>query len=73
MAFPYDVCAKSGKGRVKARAIFDGEPFDGSMVNMGGKNTDGSACYVVGLRKHVREKIGKQEGDAVKVIIKERM
>jgi Domain of unknown function (DUF1905). len=40
---------------------------------MGVKNADGSVCYIVGLRKDIRVKIGKQVGDAVKVIIKERI
>lgn len=69
--FPYDVKAEFGKGRVKVHATFDGEPYDGSIVNMGVKNADGSVCYIVGLRKDIRAKIGKQAGDAVKVIIKE--
>jgi len=38
---------------------------------MGVKNVDGSVCDIVGLRKDIRAKIGKQSGDAVKVIIKE--
>jgi hypothetical protein len=32
--FPFDVKAEFGKGRVKVRATFDGEPYDGSIVNM---------------------------------------
>ncbi len=39
--FPYDVKEEFGKGRVKVRATFDGEPYDGSIVNMGVKNSDG--------------------------------
>lgn len=70
--FPYDVKAEFGKGRVKVRATFDGEAYDGSIVNMGVKNADGSVCYIIGLRKDIRGKIGKQAGDTVKVIIKER-
>jgi len=71
--FPYDVKAEFGKGRVKVHATFDGEPYDGSIVNMGVKNADGSVCYIVGLRKDIRTKIGKQAGDAVIVFIKERI
>lgn len=69
--FPYDVKAKFGKGRVKVHATFDGEQYDGSIVNMGVKNPDGSVCYIIGLRKDIRAKIGKQPGDYVKVTIKE--
>ena len=70
--FPYDVKAEFGKGRVKVHATFDGEPYDGSLVNMGIKNPDGSGCYIIGLRKDIRQKIGKQPGDTVKVTIRER-
>lgn len=70
--FPYDVKEEFGKGRVKVHATFDGEPYDGSIVNMDLKNADGSVCYIIGLRKDIRAKIGKQAGNTVKVIIKER-
>lgn len=69
--FPYDVKAEFGKGRVKVRATFDGEIYDGSIVNMGLKNIDGSVCYIIGLRKDIRAKIGKRPGDSVKVTITE--
>jgi hypothetical protein len=71
--FPYDIKTEFGKGRVKVHAFFDGEPYDGSIVNMGIKNTDGSICYIIGLRKDIRKKIGKQPGDYVKVTISERV
>lgn len=71
--FPYDVRAEFGKGRVKVHATFDGEPYDGSVVNMGVKNPDGSVCYIIGIRKDIQEKIGKKPGDTVRVTIKERM
>lgn len=70
--FPYDVKAEYGKGRIKVHATFDGEPYDGSIVNMGMKNADGSVCYIIGLRKDIRAKIGKQPGDSIKVTITER-
>jgi len=70
--FPYDIRAEFGKGRVKVHATFDGEPYDGSIVNMGMKNPDGSVCYIIGIRKDIREKIGKQPNDNVKVTVTER-
>lgn len=70
--FPYDIREIFGKGRVKVHAAFDGEPYDGSIVNMGVKNEDGSICYIIGLRKDIRAKIGKQPGDKVQVTIRER-
>ena len=69
--FPYDVRTEFGKGRVKVHATFDGEPYDGSIVNMGIKNPDGSVCYIIGIRKDIRARIGKQPGDNVKVTIRQ--
>lgn len=68
--FPYDIRKEFGKGRVKAEITFDGEPYSGSVVNMGVKNEDGSVCYIIGVRKDIREKIGKQPGDSVNVTVK---
>ncbi|MCI9527637.1 MAG: DUF1905 domain-containing protein [Lachnospiraceae bacterium] len=72
VVFPYDIRKEFGRGRVKVHATFDGEPYDGSIVNMGVKNADGSVCYIIGLRKDIRAKIGKQTGDVVAVTIRER-
>jgi hypothetical protein len=68
--FPYDIRAEFGRGRVKVHATFDGEPYDGSIVNMGVKNEDGSVCYVIGILKEIRAKIRKQPGDMVRVAIR---
>jgi len=69
VAFPYDLKKEFGKGRVKVHAEFDGEPYDGSIVNMGIKNADGSICYIIGILKDIRKKIGKQAGDKIQVKI----
>ena len=70
--FPYDIRKEFGRGRVKVHATFDGEPYDGSVVNMGVKNADGSVCYIIGIRKDIRARIGKQPGDSVRVTVRER-
>jgi len=70
--FPYDIRAEFSKGRVYIHATFDGEPYDGSIVNMGLKNEDGSVCYMIGILKDIRVKIGKQPGDSVHVTVRER-
>lgn len=67
--FPYDIRKEFGKGRVKAEITFDGEPYSGSIVNMGVKHADGSVCYIIGIRKDIRSKIGKQPGDTVFVTV----
>lgn len=67
--FPYDIKKEFGKGRLKVRAAFDGEPYEGSVVNMGVKRADGSICYIIGVRKDIRAKIGKQVGDEIEVTV----
>jgi len=63
---PFDVKAAFGKARVPVHATFDGEPYDGQLVKMG------TPCHVLGIRKDIRAKIGKQAGDNVHVTLKER-
>jgi len=72
VAVPFDIRTEFGKGRVPVHVTFDDEPYDGSVVNMGIKNPDGSICYILGIRKDIRKKIGKQPGDILKVTLKER-
>ncbi|MCR5263700.1 MAG: DUF1905 domain-containing protein [Clostridiales bacterium] len=69
VAFPWDIRQEFGKGRVKARASFDGIPYDGSIVNMGVRNPDGSVCYVIGVIKAIRTALNKHDGDAIHVVI----
>lgn len=70
--FPYDIRKEFGKGRVKVHVTFDGIPYEGSIVNMGIKNADGSICYIIGMLKSIREQLGKSEGDEVEVTVRER-
>ena len=70
--FPYDLRAEFGKGRVKVHATFDGAPYDGSIVNMGVKNPDGSICYIIGVLKAIRRKLDKHDGDTIHVVIEEK-
>ncbi len=64
---PFDVKQEFGKGRVPVHATFDGEPYDGSLVRMK------TPCHIIGIRKDIRAKIGKQPGDTIKVTVRERM
>lgn len=63
---PFDVKAVFGKDRVKIHATFDGEPYEGSLVRMQ------TPCHILGLRKDIRAKIGKQPGDRVRVTLEAR-
>ena len=69
VAFPWDVRREFGKGRVKVHALFDGIPYDGSIVNMGLKNEDGTVCYIIGVLKSIRKALNKSEGDTLHVVI----
>ena len=68
--FPYDIREAFGKGRVKVHATFDGVPYDGSIVNMGVKDTDGKVCYIIGVTKAIRKAIGKTFGDTAAVTVR---
>ena len=70
--FPWNIREVFGKGRVKVRALFDGEPYEGSIVNMGLKNPDGSVCYMIGVLKSIRQALGKEDGDMIHVMIEPR-
>ena len=53
-------------------AQFDGIPYDGSIVNMGVKDSDGNICYIIGVLKSIRKELNKNEGDIIHVIVEER-
>jgi hypothetical protein len=63
VCIPFDTEAVYGtRGRVPVKATFDGEPYSGSIMNMGNGP-------MIGVLKAIREKIGKGEGDSVRVTI----
>jgi hypothetical protein len=64
---PVDIRACYGVGRLKVEAIFDGEHYSGSVVNMGVRDGEGNICYIIGITKAIRKKIGKSFGDWVEV------
>jgi hypothetical protein len=66
---PIDIKKEYGKGRLKVQATFDGEPYSGSVINMGVKNDDGSVCYIIGIPQAIRKKIDKTFGDKVEVVL----
>ena len=67
---PVDIRAVYGIGRLKVEATFDGEPYRGSVVNMGVKDAEGNICYIIGITKAIRKRIGKSFGDPVKVTLR---
>lgn len=63
---PFDIKEMFGKSRLLVHAVFDGEPYDGQVVKMG------TPCHIIGVRKDIRKKIGKQPGDKIHVTLEER-
>ena len=66
---PIDIRKVFGKGRVKVHATFNNVPYNGSVVNMGVKNADGSICYILGMPKAIRQQLHKQSGDWVHITL----
>ena len=62
---PFDVEAVFGKKRVKVKATIDGAPYRGSLVRMG------KPCVILGVLKEIRDRIGKEPGDQVHVVVEE--
>lgn len=60
---PFDVEKEFGSKRVKIKAKFDNVDYRGSIVRMG------MPCFMIGLTKEIRKKIGKGIGDTVSVEI----
>jgi hypothetical protein len=63
---PFNIKEIFDKGRLAVHATFDGEPYDGQIVKMG------TPCFIIGIRKDIRKKIGKTFGDVVHVTFEER-
>ena len=70
--FPWNIREVFGAGRVKVHALFDGVPYEGSIVNMGVKDEQGNICYLLGLLKSIRQTLGKSIGDTVHVVVTKR-
>ena len=60
---PFDVEATFGSKRPKVKAIVAGLPYRGILTRMG---TD---CHILGIRKEIREQIGKTFGDDVAITV----
>ena len=72
VVFPWNLREEFGAGRVKVRALFDGIPYDGSIVNMGVKDEAGNIAYILGVRKDIRKALGKGQGDTLQVVVTRR-
>jgi hypothetical protein len=62
VSIPFNVEEEYGKrGQVKVKVLFDKYPYRGVLANMG------TGCHILGVRKDIRQAIGKQVGDSVLV------
>jgi bifunctional DNA-binding transcriptional regulator/antitoxin component of YhaV-PrlF toxin-antitoxin module len=62
--FPHDVEKLYGvKGRIPVNVTFDGIPYRGSMVKMG------SDRHLLLILKEIRERLGKDRGDKLRVTV----
>ena len=72
VVFPWDIRQEFGAGRAAVSVLFDGIPYDGSIVNMGLKDPQGNIRYTIGVLKSIRRQLGKAEGDSIHVTLSER-
>lgn len=73
VVFPWNLREEFGAGRVKVHVLFDGIPYDGSIVNMGVKDQAGNVAYIIGVRKAIRKALGKGQGDTLHVVVTGRL
>lgn len=69
IVFPWNIREVFGKGRQRVRAEFDGIPYEGSIVNMGLKGSEGNVVYMIGVLKSIRQTLGKKDGDTLHVTV----
>lgn len=62
---PFNVEQVFGKKRVMVKAWLGGEFYRGSLVRMGRSE------HILGVRKEIREKLGKAIGDEIEVVLEE--
>ena len=65
MPIPFDVEQAFGKKRVPVKATINGQPYRGTLVRMGEPH------HILIVLKGIRQKIGKDIGDEVEVVLEE--
>jgi hypothetical protein len=60
---PFDVEKEFGSKRPRIKAMIEGVPYRGTLVQMG------SECHMLLILKEIREKIGRSFGDEVKITV----
>ena len=62
---PFDVAKVFGRKRVPVKTTINGQPYRGTLVRMG------EPYHVLIVLKEIRQKIGKEFGEEVEVILEE--
>jgi hypothetical protein len=60
---PFDVEAAFGSKRPKVKALIEGVPYRGILTRMG------TECHILGIRKEIREQVGKTFGDKIQITV----
>jgi hypothetical protein len=60
---PFDVEAVFGSKRPKVKALIEGILYRGTLTRMG------TECHILGIRKEIREQLGKMIGDEIKLTV----
>jgi hypothetical protein len=60
---PFDVEAAFGSKRPKVKAEIEGILYRGTLTRMG------TECHILGIRKEIREQLGKMIGDEIKITV----
>jgi len=60
---PFDVEAVFGSKRPKVKALIEGVSYRGILTRMG------TECHILGIRKEIREQVGKTFGDELTVTV----
>jgi hypothetical protein len=60
---PFDVVAAFGSKRPKVKALIEGVPYRGILTRMG------TECHILGIRKEIREQLGKTFGDEIQITV----
>jgi len=60
---PFDVEAAFGLRRPKVKAMIEGVPYRGTLTRMG------TECHILGIRKEIREQLGRTFGDEITITI----
>ncbi len=60
---PFDVETAFGSKRPKVKALIEGVPYRGILTRMG------TECHILGIRKEIREQVGKTFGDEVTITV----